>query len=63
MPRPTDAVPPDAAGGHAPDGVGLPDLPDPDDSAPFPELSLPAAATDGFELSGAELPDLPDFFL
>ncbi len=59
--RPTGAVPP--ANDHVPADVGLDVLPDPDDSAPFPELSLPAAATDGFELSGAELPDLPDFFL
>ena len=58
--RPTGAVPPGEAGGHAPADVGLPDLPNPNGSAPFPELNLPPAATDGFELSGAEL---PDFFL
>ena len=62
--RPAGAVPPvPPANDHVPAGVGLDFLPDPDDSAPFPVLSLPAAATDGFELSGAELPDLPDFFL
>ena len=64
MPRPTDGVPPDAAGGHAPDGVGLPDLPNPNGSAPFPELSPPNdEASTGITTAGVELDSLlPDFF-
>ena len=60
--RPTEGVPP-APPANENANEALEGLPDPDDSAPFPELSLPAAAVDAFGTSGAELPDLPDFFL
>ncbi len=53
MGRPTNEVPPmPPADVHAAAAVGLLELPDPNDIAPFPELSPPYA-------SG--LPDLADF--
>ncbi len=64
MPRPTEGVPPGAAGGHAPNAVGLPDLPDPDASALFPSLTPPAdEAVTAVADAGVDLAALlPDFF-
>jgi len=64
MPRPTNGVPPGAAGDHVPDGVGLLDLPVPDASAPFPDLTPPAEeAVTALADAGVDLTTLlPDFF-
>ena len=64
--RPTGPVPPfPPANDNANEAAGLPlGLPDPDGSAPFPELSPPAdEASTGITTAGVDLDSLlPDFF-